>query len=145
MSENKIHIYRYQPILADTVIYWSLTFVLFFASMIGLLEEQGRINLFSIVTFLLFLFFFYLGTRRKLILTQDQIKINAVLKKNEYTIDINKIKKVLVGKYGFTLVTKQHERSYLMLPSSKSNFITHLEQSSHLNCGINGYKKGVDN
>ncbi|MGX6970911.1 EbsA family protein [Vagococcus bubulae] len=144
MSENKIHIYRYQPILADTVIYWSLTFVLFFASMIGLLEEQGRINLFSIVTFLIFLFFFYLGTRRKLILTQDQIKVNAVLKKNEYTIDINKIKKVLVGKYGFTLVTTHHERSYLMLPSSKTHFIHHLEESSYLSCMINGHKKGVD-
>lgn len=141
MSENKIHIYRYQPILADTVIYWSLTFVLFFASMIGLLEEQGRINLFSIVTFFIFLFFFYLGTRRKLILTQDQIKVNAVLKKNEYTIDISKIKKVLVGKYGFTLVTNQHERSYLMLPSSKTNFIHHLEESVQLSCMVNGYKK----
>ncbi|MGY3704144.1 hypothetical protein BW731_09840 [Vagococcus martis] len=144
MSENKIHIYRYQPILADTVIYWSLTFVLFFASMIGLLEEQGKINVFSIVTFLLFLLFFYLGTRRKLILTQDQIKVTAVLKKNEYTIDIDNINKVLVGKYGFTLVTNQGQKSYLMLSSSKLKCIKLLEQSNKLDCVINGYKKGVD-
>lgn len=145
MSEEKIHIFRYQPILADTVIYWSLTFVLFFASMIGLLEEQGRINLFSIITFLIFLFFFYLGTRRKLILTPDQIKVNAVLKKNQYTIDIDQIKNVLVGKYGFTLVTAHHERAYLMLPSSKNSFIKILSQSQYLTSNINGNKKGVDN
>lgn len=144
MSEEKIHIFRYQPILADTVIYWSLTFVLFFASMIGLLEEQGRINLFSIITFLIFLFFFYLGTRRKLILTPDQIKVNAVLKKNQYTIDIDQIKNVLVGKYGFTLVTTHHERAYLMLPSSKNSFIKILSQSQCFTSNINGNKKGVD-
>jgi len=145
MNEEKIHIFRYQPILADTVIYWSLTFVLFFASMIGLLEEQGRINIFSIITFLLFLFFLFLGMRRKIILTSDQIKVSAVLKKHEYTIDIAQLENVLVGKYGFTLVTAHHERSYIMLPSSKVQMIKLLSQSKELTCPINGHKKGVDN
>lgn len=90
MSKSKIHVFRYQPDLPDTVIYWSMTFVLFFLSMIGLMEEQGRINLFSIITFLIFFFFCYLGARRKMILTNEQLKVYAILKKIDFKLILTK-------------------------------------------------------
>lgn len=145
MDTHRIYEFRYQPELAETVIYWSLTFVLFFLSMIGLMEEQGFINMFSLTTFLLFLFFTILGTRRKIILTRDQIKVNAILKRNRYTINLSDIKNVLVGKFGLTLITPNGRYSYLMLKKSKNKLKSCLELEHQFTGKINEEKKGVDN
>ncbi|MGF2146086.1 EbsA family protein [Vagococcus fluvialis] len=144
MSKSKIHVFRYQPDLPDTVIYWSMTFVLFFLSMIGLMEEQGRINLFSIITFLIFSFFCYLGARRKMILTNEQLKVYAILKKNRFQIDINEIQKVSIGSHGLTLQTNQVEYAYVMFPKSKNALIETLKSEACFTGKIVGYKKSVD-
>lgn len=127
MNKSKILFFRYQPDLPDTVTYWSLTFIWFFISMIGLMEEQGSINLFSIITFLIFVFLAFLGTRRKMILTNEQLKVFAILKKNRYQIDLEQIDKILVGTYGITMVTNGAERAYVMFPPSKKAFIESLK------------------
>ncbi len=144
MSASKIHVFRYQPELSGTIIYWSMTFVLFLLSMIGLLEAQGRINLFSIITFLIFLFFGYLGTRRKMILTNEQLKVSAILKKNRYQIDIDKIKKVSVGSHGITIKTEAKEYVYVMFPPSKNSFVLNLKQEKLFDGIIYGIEKSVD-
>lgn len=144
MSTNKIHVFRYQPDLPDTVIYWSLTFVLFFLSMIGLMEEQGRINLFSIITFLLFLFFGYLGTRRKMILTNEQLKVYAILKKNRYHINIEQIDNISVGSHGVTINTNKKEYAYVMFPPSKNAFVQTMQAETAFQGNIFGVKKSVD-
>ena len=144
MSTNKIHVFRYQPDLPDTVIYWSLTFVLFFLSMIGLMEEQGRINLFSIITFLLFLFFGYLGTRRKMILTNEQLKVYAILKKNRYHINIEQIDTISVGSHGVTVTTNKKEYAYVMFPPSKKAFVQTMQAEITFRGNIFGVKKSVD-
>lgn len=144
MGTSKIHVFRYQPELSDTVIYWSLTCVLFFASMIGLLEEQGRINVFSICMFVLFLLFMYLGTRRKMILTNEQLKVYAILKKNMYQIDLRTIKKISVGSNGITLQTEQEIFSYIMRKKSKESFVYYLQQEDRFDGSIEGIEKSVD-
>ncbi|MGX7025501.1 EbsA family protein [Vagococcus hydrophili] len=144
MSTSKIHVFRYQPELSGSIIYWSMTFVLFLLSMIGLLEEQGRINLFSIITFLIFLFFVYLGTRRKMILTNEQLKVSAILKKNRYQIDIDKIKNISVGSHGITIKTEAREYVYVMFPPSKNAFVLNLQKESLFTGTIYGIEKSVD-
>lgn len=144
MGTSKIDVFRYQPDLPDTVIYWSFTFVFFFLSMIGLMEEQGRINLFSIVTFLLFLFLAYLGTRRKMILTNEQLKVYAILKKNRYQIDIEQIEKISIGSHGITLETEHKEYAYVMFKPSKNALIKTMGQEKSFNGVIYGIKKSVD-
>lgn len=144
MGTNKIHVFRYQPELSDTVIYWSLTLVLFFLSMIGLLERQGRINIFSIFTFLLFLFFSYIGTRRKMILTQEQLNVYAILKKNQYQIELEQIETVLVGSHGVTIKTKETDFAYLMFKKSKSKLVEQLDKESQFKGTILSVEKSVD-
>ena len=144
MGTNKIYVFRYQPELPDTVIYWSLTSVLFFLSMIGLLERQGRINLFSIVTFLLFLFFSYIGTRRKMILTQEQLNVYAILKKNQYQIELDKIETVLVGSHGVTIKTQETDFAYLMFKKSKKQLVEKLDKEGQFRGSILSVEKSVD-
>lgn len=144
MNTSKIHVFRYQPDLPDTVIYWSMTFVVFFLSMIGLMEEQGRINLFSIVTFLIFLFFSYLGTRRKMILTNEQLKVYAILKKNRYQINIEQIESISVGSHGITVITNSKEYAYVMFPPSKNAFVKTIKKEQAFTGSIQGVKKSVD-
>ena len=144
MSTNKIHVFRYQPDLSDTVIYWSLTFVLFFLSMIGLMEEQGRINLFSIITFILFLFFSYLGTRRKMILTNEQLKVYAILKKNRYHINVDQINKIFIGSHGITIKTEEKEYAYVMFLPSKNALIKTMQEETSFKGTVIGIKKSVD-
>jgi hypothetical protein len=112
--------------------------------MIGLMEEQGRINLFSIITFLIFSFFCYLGARRKMILTNEQLKVYAILKKNRFQIDINEIEKVSIGSHGLTLQTNQVEYAYVMFPKSKNALIETLKSEACFTGKIVGYKKSVD-
>lgn len=144
MSTSKIHVFRYQPDLSGTVIYWSMTFVLFFISMIGLLEQQGRINIFSVITFLIFLIFGYFGTKRKMILTNEQLKVSAILKKNSYQIDLDNIVKVSVGSHGITILTKQNEFAYLMFSKAKNSFVHYLKQEELFTGAIYGIEKSVD-
>ncbi|RST99539.1 hypothetical protein CBF37_04220 [Vagococcus vulneris] len=119
--------FRYQPELADTVIYWSLTGVFLFLSIIGLLEHQGAINFFSIATFVVFLAATFLGTRRKMILTDSQLKIMAILKKNSYLIDLSEVQIIFIGKMGITIEIDQVKYIYVMLPPSKKKFIQCIE------------------
>ncbi|MBO0476246.1 hypothetical protein DOK76_04135 [Vagococcus sp. DIV0080] len=144
MSTNKIHVFRYQPDLPDTVIYWSMTFVFFFLSMIGLMEEQGRINLFSVITFLIFLGFGYLGTRRKMILTNEQLKVFAIMKKNRYQIDLEKIQKISIGSHGITITTNQKDYAYVMFPRSKNALVEKINEEKAFQGNITGIKKSVD-
>ncbi|MEG0254625.1 MAG: EbsA family protein [Vagococcus sp.] len=144
MSTSKIHVFRYQPDLSGAVIYWSMTFVLFFISMIGLLEQQGRINIFSVATFIVFLIFGYTGTKRKMILTNEQLKVSAILKKNSYQIDLNNIVKVSVGSHGITILTKENEFAYIMFSKAKTSFVHYLKQEELFTGTINGIEKSVD-
>ncbi|MDT2850338.1 EbsA family protein [Vagococcus carniphilus] len=144
MSTSKIHVFRYQPELSGTVIYWSMTFALFFTSMIGLLEQQGRISIFSVVIFLLFLVFAFVGFRRKMILTNEQLKVSAILKKNSYQIDLENIQRVSVGSHGITIQTNQKEFAYVMFPKSKNSFVYHLRQEVSFTGVIYGIEKSVD-
>ncbi|MGO2117282.1 MAG: EbsA family protein [Lactococcus lactis] len=144
MSTSKIHVFRYQPELSGTVIYWSMTFALFFTSMIGLLEQQGRINIFSVLIFLLFLVFAFVGFRRKMILTNEQLKVSAILKKNSYQIDLEDIKKVSIGSHGITIQTNRKEFAYVMFPKSKNSFAYYLRQEASFTGIIYGIEKSVD-
>ncbi len=144
MSTSKIHVFRYQPELSGTVIYWSMTFALFFTSMIGLLEQQGQINLFSVLVFLIFLFAAFVGFRRKMILTNEQLKVSAILKKNSYLIDLGTIESISVGSHGITIKTEEKEFAYVMFPKSKNSFVHHLRQDASFTGIIYGIEKSVD-
>ncbi|AQP53128.1 hypothetical protein CBF34_02550 [Vagococcus penaei] len=138
MSTSKIQMFRYQPELAGTVIYWSLTGVVLFLSIIGLLEHQGAINLFSIVTFIIFLIIGYLGTRRKMILTGNQLKVYAILPKNCYQIDISEISEISIGKMGVTIIVDNQIYTYIMLPPSKKSFVKTINQQVMFNGKLYG-------
>ncbi|MGO2083940.1 EbsA family protein [Vagococcus sp.] len=131
MNSSKIHVFRYQPDLTGSVIYWSWTCILFFLGIIGLLEERGTITPFIVITFLLFVFFSYLGTKRRMILTNEQLKVSAILKKNRYLIELSTINKILIGTHGVTIYTNKKDYSYIMFPPSKRAFVESLKQESN--------------
>lgn len=127
MSSSKIQVFRYQPELAASVIYWSWTSILLFLGIIGLLEERGKITVFIVLMFILFVIFVYLGLKRRMILTNEQLRVSAILKKNQYLIDLSVIEKILIGKYGVTIITDEKEYSYIMFAPSKKVFSESLK------------------
>ena len=144
MSTSKIHVFRYQPDLPDTVIYWSITFIFFLMSMIGLMEHTGQINLFSVITFIIFLIFGYFGAKRKIIISNEQLKVLGIMKRNGYQIDIEQIEKISVGSHGLTMTTIEGTFTYLMRPKSKNMLIDIIQKEKTFQGVIEGYKKSVD-
>ncbi|MGX7058896.1 EbsA family protein [Vagococcus humatus] len=121
--------YPCQPELATSVIYWSLTFGIFFLSLIALLEET-HLNLVTICLFGVFLFFVYLGRKRHVVLTETTVEINTSLKQNNQVIQLADIQQVSIGKYGLTLKFSTNDSldclSLLMRLKTKKEFLHQL-------------------
>lgn len=121
--------YPCQPELATSVIYWSLTFGIFFLSLIALLEET-HLNLVTICLFGVFLFFVYLGRKRHVVLTETTVEINTSLKQNNQVIQLADIHQVSIGKYGLTLkFSSDNSLSLLMRLKTKKEFLHQLTES----------------
>lgn len=139
-KKNK-SIYKYQPELYLSIIFWSLTFGILFIGIIGLFEETA-LNLFSVVMFVLFLLVFWLGSTRCLVVTQEQIKQHAILKRNCKVRRLSDFKSLSVGRKGVTLTHKNGETfSYLMKDKTKELFVQKLKSNPFFSAKIVGIKQ----
>lgn len=139
-KKNK-SIYKYQPELYLSIIFWSLTFGILFIGIVGLFEETA-LNLFSVVMFVLFLFVFWLGNTRHLVVTQEQIKQHAILKRNCKDNMLSDFETLSIGRKGVTLTHKNGETfSYLMKDKTKELFVQKLKKNPLFSAKIVGFKQ----
>lgn len=144
-STTKFH---FQPELATSIIYWSVTFISFFISLIAVLE-QFRVTWFNLTFFIIFLTLGYLGLQRYFLIEAGMLQVRYLLKRNRYTVDISQINKIAAGAYGITFYGSAwggrpaEERVFLMLPKTKEKFLTTLESEPNFQGEIVSVKKSV--
>lgn len=142
-------IFRWQPELATSIIYWSLTFGTFFLSSIAFLEALG-INLLCVVFFVLFCLLGYFGQSRHFMIKDDTLIVHTILKKNRRQIDLKKITKISLGAYGLTFVIdgysemEESDRTFLMSKKTMTIFLAALAQSKAFKGDIVSIKKSAD-
>lgn len=134
MKEKKPTIYRWQPELATSIIYWSFTFGILFVSLIFTLEKT-HIYLGSIIIFLFFLLFVYLGSRRCFRIEGQQLVIQAALRINKETIDLNSIEQIRIDEKTITIDSPQlkyQSKNFLMTKKTKISFIDVIKQHKEM-------------
>ena len=94
--------------------------------------------------FIIFLIFGYFGAKRKIIISNEQLKVLGIMKRNGYQIDIEQIEKISVGSHGLTMTTIEGTFTYLMRPKSKNMLIDIIQKEKTFQGVIEGYKKSVD-
>ncbi|QIL46491.1 EbsA family protein [Vagococcus coleopterorum] len=130
--------YRWQPEIATSLIYWSLTFTLFFIALIVQLELI-KLNIYSILIGLVFIFFVWLGLRRIIVIEDNDLIIKTILKKNERKIPVQSIKELSVGTYGLTIEQELLNESLLMTPKTLDMFIRDVKAHEQ----FKGIVKGI--
>ncbi len=124
--------YRWQPELSTSVIYWSLTFCLFFSSIAFFLEKIS-LNIFSIFSFAFFVVLLYLGFQRYFQLTDSHLFIHCLLKKKQIVVQLENIKKISVGSYGLAISEvfpdgKEKVFKVIMTKKEKQKFVKDVDQ-----------------
>lgn len=128
---------RWQPELATSIIYWSLTLGIFFVSLIFTLEKT-HIYWLSLVLFCLFAFFVWLGVQRTIRwLDVDSFLIHPILKRNRKIIHASQLEQVLVGPHGISLAFCRGEKLVLLMTKkNKVRFLAKLRQNPQLKAKI---------
>lgn len=127
--------FRWQPELATSIIYWSLTFGTFFLSSIAGFEALSVSSL-CVLLFACFSILVYFGRSRHLMIKDEQLIIHSILKRNRHQIDLDKIEKISLGAYGMTFVLdgyngiEESDRTILMTKKTTAKFLLALEQSN---------------
>lgn len=129
--------YRWQPEIATSLIYWSLTFTLFFIALIVQLELI-KLNMYSILIGLVFIFFVWLGLRRIIVIEDNDLIIKTILKKNERKIPVQSIKELSVGTYGLTIEQELLNESLLMTPKTLDMFIRDVKAHEQFKGTVKG-------
>jgi len=148
VAKEKFKTYYIQPEPATSIIYWSVTFGCFFISLIAMLE-QFHITIISLTAFISFLIFLALGLKRQIKLETNTLSLTLSLKRNSRQIAIAEIEKVTVGKVGITFYgsawnqSHPEETTFLMLPSTKKQFIAKLKSHQDFKGEVIGVKKSV--
>lgn len=101
--------FRWQPELAFSLIYWSLTGFLFFFSWIMALENTKPYPTSLLVTGIS-LFFCYLGYRRKMILTDTQLVITYARFWKKTVVPLETIEKITLN--GSHLIIESHQMTW---------------------------------
>lgn len=120
-------IYRWQPEIATSLIYWSLTFTIFFVALIVQLELI-KFNFYSIGLGILFIYFVWYGLQRKLGIKDDRLVIQALRKKNSRIIPISSIVELSVGTMGLTIIQDLTEETILMSENNKVALISEISE-----------------
>ncbi|MBF8808007.1 MAG: EbsA family protein [Enterococcus lacertideformus] len=123
-------IIRWQPEWAQTIIYWSLSMILLFFSLILSLENT-RPYWKSNLVLGIFLVFLFLGYRRSFILSTHSIKIRYAAFWKDQIIKVQDIDEVLLAKHGIKVkfVGKKEPTIYLMQKNKQSFFLTYLHEN----------------
>ncbi len=140
--------FRWQPELATSIIYWSLTFGTFFLGIIAVFEALS-LNVLCVLFFVCFVILVYLGQKRHFIIKDNQLIVQAILKRNSHQFDVDKIEKISLGAYGMTFALDGYEgieesdRTILMSKKTIASFLLALEQTDNFDGTIVGIKKSV--
>lgn len=128
-------VYRWQPEVATSIIYWSLTSGVFFLMITSILEQMG-LSFLTIGLFGLFCFLVWAASRREFLINDEFLVCQAIFKKNSLIFPVEAIEKVSIGAYGLTFSVvgfeelKEEERSFLMNPKTMTAFIATLEDQT---------------
>lgn len=104
-------------------------FVLFVSLILSL--ENTRIDIQSVIVFILFLLLAYIGFRRSFVLEEDYLVIHSPLFWRDQQVKFSEIRQIVVGPKGLKLDfhgTKSNEpQIYLMRIKSKTAFVDALK------------------
>ncbi|WP_268873198.1 EbsA family protein [Enterococcus timonensis] len=127
-----INSYRFQPELATSLIYWSMTFVIFFTGVIVTLENT-YIYWLSLFIAAVFLFFVWLGLQRVIQVDQEKIFVKSLLKVNRKTFFLKEIKEVQVAKNGLLIISTAEKSFHCLLGRKNSaRFLKQQQENSVL-------------
>jgi len=102
--------YRWQPDLAASVTYWSVTYSVLFLSLIFTLERT-HIYWVSFVVFFVFLVLFYIGCQRYFYFNEyNELVSSGLSKRHRGKFAVNDLRKVYVSKAGIKLVSPIWEK-----------------------------------
>ena len=121
---------RWQPELAHTIIYWSLTLIILFFSLILSLENTGPYWKSNIVLGV-FLVFLFLGWRRSLILKSNSVIIRYAAFWKDREITVGQIRSLTPTNTGVQM-TLQNEKApsvFMMRKKDQVVLFDHLEKS----------------
>lgn len=119
---------RWRPETAQSIIYWSSTFILLFLSLILSLENT-RPYWKSNILMGIFFIFLLLGFRRSLVLKKEAIKIKYVAFWRDRDIPINEIKEVHVQKRKVSLSLVKGKEPFVIFVNQKAQgkLLDHLK------------------
>ena len=123
-------IIRWQPEWAQTIIYWSLTLIILFFSLILSLEIT-RPDWKSNLVLGLFLIFLFLGLRRAFVLNSHSIKIRYAAFWKDRVITVQEIDKIIPEKRGVKIkyVGKTEPSFYLMQKKAQASFVSFFKDN----------------
>lgn len=124
-------IYRWQPELATTIIYWSCTFSILFISLILTLEHTKPYSV-STIFLLFFFFFFYLGFNCYFTITNQQLVICTFSFLKKKSIHLHSIEKIKIGNNCIEITSndfKNKNRLFIMSNKNKDLFVKSLKQN----------------
>lgn len=126
----KKKIYRWQPEMSVTIIYWSCTFAILFLSLILTLEHT-KPYLASNIVLCVFFFFVYLGLNRYFLITSENLMIHSLLPVNRQKISIQLIQKIKVGTKGIKIYSNSFEEQaqlFMMNKKTKQKFVEEIKK-----------------
>ncbi|WEG72630.1 EbsA family protein [Vagococcus intermedius] len=143
MKKNgMITTYRWQPEVATSLIYWSITFGIFFLSIITLLEEV-RLNLLSVLILLVFIFLLWLGLQRYFFFTEEYLVAKACLVRNTRKFHLEELDKIALGACGLTITYQTIEYQFLMTAKTREALLAELVANKYFKGDIVSIKKSV--
>ncbi|GEL90790.1 EbsA family protein [Enterococcus villorum] len=127
-------IIRWQPEWAQTIIYWSLSLIIFFFSLILSLENT-RPYWKSNLIMGLFLVFLFLGYRRSFILTTQSIKVRYAAFWKDKVIRLQEIDSVTPMKKGIKIkyIGQKEPSLYLMPKKGETAFLLYIQTNEEKN------------
>ncbi|NBA61131.1 MULTISPECIES: EbsA family protein [Enterococcus] len=119
---------RWQPETAQSIIYWSSTFIILFLSLILSLENT-RPYWKSNILMGVFFIFLLLGLRRSLVLKKEAIKIKYAAFWRDREIPIDQIKDVHVQKRKLSLTIEKNKEPFVIFVKRKAQveLLDHLK------------------
>lgn len=129
--------YRWQPEIATSLIYWSLTFAILFCALIVQLELI-KLNIYSISIGIIFLFFLWLGLQRKIRVTESELIIRALRRKNSRKIPIHSIEELSVGSMGLSIIQQLTSETILIRERDKLALINEIKKHAEFKGKIKG-------
>lgn len=119
----------WQPELSQLIIYWSLTFIVLFFSLILSLENT-RPYWKSNVVLGIFLLFLFLGLRRSFVLQTKTIKIRYAAFWKDKEISFHQIDSIYKEPKGVQMkfLGEEHGTTYLMQKKGKTSFLHYINE-----------------